>query len=106
MTDEQWEAIIYRAEKQFGSVERGKEALTEVQGWIEWIEFDGHQGRMRLERTIRPRVVSEHTTFSKRIGSGVTVKKVYDPEEVVSFMRAYRWNEGNDVWEEIRGEWA
>ena len=104
MTDEQWEETVDRAEKQFGVGERGEEALAEG-GYVAWIEFEGPQGRMKLERTVKPRLKEARMTFSKRIGSGVVVKKVYDPEAMVSFMKAYRWNEGSDDWEEMRGAW-
>jgi hypothetical protein len=105
MNNEQWDITVDRIEKQFGITDRGKEDLSDVAGWEEWVEFDGPQGRMKLARTVRPRVKAEHTTYSKRIGGSVTVKKVYDPDEVVSFVKAYRWNEGTEGWDEVKAAW-
>ncbi|MFA4872372.1 MAG: hypothetical protein WC659_00355 [Patescibacteria group bacterium] len=104
MNDEQWEVTLDRIEQKFRIEERKREERGEGEGVVEWVVFMTPQGKVRLERTTKPRVVGEHSERSKRIGSTAVIKKIYDPDDLVSYMRAYLWDEGTSSWGEIKGE--
>ena len=72
-----------------------------VKGKIEQLKFTGPLGKMKLERTTKPRVIDKQTLHSNRAGSGVRVNYVYSKDETSQFMKAYKWNEENEEWEEI-----
>jgi len=103
MNDTQWEALLDRVEQKFGIDERGRDEIADG-GYCEWIVFDVSSKKMKVARTVRPRMIGETAVFSKRIGAGVLVKKKYDEHETVSFMKVYSWNEGRDDWLEIKSE--
>lgn len=75
-----------------------------VKGKIERIEFTGPLGKMKLERTTKPKVLDKKTLYSNRAGSDMRVEYEYSPDETVQFMKAYRWNEAGEEWTEIEAE--
>lgn len=100
MNDEKWQEIIGEIKEKFGIENQGKEEL-EGGGSKEWIEFNGRQGKMRLERTVKPKVLDVKTVYSKRAGtSAKIVKPVVSKTETVQFVKAYLWKDGS--WEEIQ----
>ena len=101
MTDAQWSALIDKVELQFAILERDK-SESEEGGQIEWIAFSCPMGDVKLVRTVRPRVIGEAATYSKRIGANIAVRKVYDQHDKVSFLKAYLWDEAGDDWKELK----
>ncbi len=72
-----------------------------VKGKLERIEFTGPLGQMKLELTVKPRVLDKKTLYSNRAGSDMRVDYVYSPDETVQFMKAYKWDNNDEVWVEI-----
>ncbi len=101
MNDTQWENLLDRVEEKFGIEERGRDDIAEG-GYCEWIVCNVSSRKIKVARTVRPRVIGETAVFSKRVGAGVLVKKKFDEHETVSFMNVYAWNEGRDDWLEIK----
>lgn len=97
MTDGQWESLVDRIEQQFGIDDHGE--TPEANGGTSfWYEFITQDRRMKVVRTVRPRLVGESTIFAKRIGASVAVRKVYDEKETVDFITLYRWDDDTNDW--------
>lgn len=101
MNDEQWKETIGRIQDTFKVLNHEMVKDEGGSGDVEFIEFESPQGRMKLERTSKPRVVGKTTLGSKRIGSSVSVRYEYSPTDRVHTVKAYRWNEASGRWEEI-----
>ncbi len=76
--------------------------MQEHGGTRAWIIFQGPLGKMKLERISHPRVVGKNVTHSKRIGSSATVEYTYDENDIVGYVKAYKWNESMASWEEMK----
>jgi len=104
MTPEKWKKIIGNVKDNFKVDDEGTTHMDEEGGIdIEYVEFKGPLGRMRLEYVIRPVVLDKKTTYSKRIGSETAVEYVYSEDEKSHSLIAYKWDEGKDEWTEIDG---
>lgn len=103
MTDEQWQGLLDKIEEDFDVLESGAEDIEDDEmpfGTIDWVEFKGDMGRIRLEYTVTPRVLEKKVLHSHRGGSAI-VKKNYSETEKVSDLKAYKWNDASEIWEDI-----
>ena len=100
MTDERWQEIIGHIKDKFEVLAHQTDALgdDDGSGSVERIEFNGPLGRMKLERTTRPRVMGKKTIGSRRIGSETAVEYVYSDSEVTHQFMAYRWSDADQDW--------
>ena len=102
MTPEKWINTVNSLKDKFPTKNEGKLFIDEEGGIdIEFIEFDGPVGKMRLEFVARPVIVDRKTNFSKRIGSETQVSYIYSTEEKSYKMLVYKWNDYETDWEEI-----
>ena len=109
MNQERWDNIISMVEEKFPPAELSEESIEigedehnePVKGKIERLEFTGPLGKMKLERTTKPRVIDKQTLHSNRAGSDVRVNYIYSKDETSQFMKAYKWNKDEEEWEEI-----
>lgn len=101
MQDEQWRDTVTRIEDTFKVTRHEVVRGDEVSGDTETIEFETPQGRMKLERTSRPRVIGKSGLASNRIGSGATIKYEYSATEKIHSVTAFRWNESEQGWAAI-----
>lgn len=104
MTDEKWQETKGKIKDSFEVLDERIEDFVDEPGTIETIEFVGPLGRMRLERTSKPLVVGERAVGARRIGSQKTIQKEYSAEEKVHYIKAYKFDEGNEEWTEIEIE--
>jgi hypothetical protein len=101
MTKDKWEEIVDKLAGKFSDFEKYTKNLDDDSGGSkEVVEFTGPLGKMKLEFTTKPRLLGEKTSYSKRIGANVQVEKQYDPDNEVSFMKAYKQDLAG-VWEEM-----
>lgn len=100
MTDDKWEQVKDMIEDKFGDVKIEKKQGEDGIGEVERVFFKGPMGKMKLERVVRPRLVGKKTLTSRRIGADVKEEKVYDENDLVSFIKAYKVGDDND-WAEI-----
>ena len=106
MTDERWHELLVRIEKMFEILENDSEDIKDDDmpfGCVEWVVFEGKVGRIRLERTVTSRVIDKKVLHSHRGGSAM-VQKVYSQTERISELRAYRWNDRQETWDEMNTE--
>lgn len=102
MTNDKWQKIKGNIMDNFAVEENGSEHIDDEGGIdIEFIEFNGPLGRIRLEYVSRPVILDKKTTYSNRIGSETKVDYVYSETERQEQMIAYKWNEAEDEWEEM-----
>lgn len=102
MTDEKWQQISDMIEEKFEVEEHGTEDLDP--GTSEYYIFDGPAGRMKLERTIRPKLEDTKVHAAKRIGAVNEEEMIYSENEEVSFMKAYTWEEDTLTWVKMDDE--
>lgn len=99
MNDERWAQITTLIKDKFEIEDQGIEELDP--GQSEYFIFEGPLGRMRLERTTRPKLKDRKVHGSTRIGGTSHEERIYSDDETVSFFKAYRWDEDQQDWLEI-----
>lgn len=104
MTDERWKEIITKIKNAFEvSVHETEELPENVgKGTVEYIEFEGPLGKMRLERTTQAVVLDKKTLGSRRIGGETAVQYVYSDDEVFHKFSALQWNDVTGEWDEMK----
>ena len=73
-------------------------------GSQEVVEFVSPMGRVKLCFVQKPKVLDKKTTYSNRIGSGVSVEYVYDLENSTYHLDVWLWSEGNQQWEKLANQ--
>lgn len=101
MHQRKWEELLDKIEKLFGFLEHTNEEFPERRLTIETVIFDGATGRMKLERSVRPLVIDKKASYSKRIGSDVSVEYVYSEDEFVDTVKFYRWDRLARDWRQV-----
>ena len=102
MTPEKWKDITGNIKDNFEVLDEGITRMDDEGGVdIEYVEFRGPLGKMRLEFIAKPIVLDKKTTYSRRIGSETKVDYVYSESEKNFILMAYKWDEANDNWVEI-----
>lgn len=101
MQDEKWQETIGRIQDTFRVLNHEITRGDAESGDVETIDFETPAGKMRLERTSKPRVIGKTALGSKRIGGSVSVQYEYSASEKVHTVKAYRWNDGSATWAEI-----
>lgn len=108
MTDGKWDNLIFMIEEKFGILARHKGPVEiskdtkgeSIMGDIESIEFETPNGKMKIERFGRPKVIDKKVLSTKRIGGRVAVDYVYSKEEKSYGVKLYRLDE-NSHWQEV-----
>lgn len=97
MDDSRWDDITGRIKDTFEVEEEFDEALPEGPGKRDGLVFAGPLGRMKLERTSRPRVIGSHGITAKRIGAHASVAYEYDSSDIIQSVKLFRWSDGGWV---------
>lgn len=102
MTKDRWLEIQDIVKDKFESIQTGQEFYEEEGGTtLDWLEFEGPLGLMRLEFETRPVVLDKKTHGSNRMGSEAHVQYIYSPTEKISKLYAFKFDENLDDWQEI-----
>ncbi|MDO8463318.1 MAG: hypothetical protein Q7S96_03555 [bacterium] len=105
MRREHWADLLDRIAERFSVTDRGTTTLEDVpSSEVLYVEFTGPMGHMRVEFITKPRTLGERALGSRRIGGETTVQKRYDENDLVSFLRAFRWDDAEAAWEEINAD--
>ena len=87
----------------FTVLSEGREELADIpNAFVEFIEFQSPQGKMKLERTTRPAVLDKKTVYSKTGGRASKIEYQYSPDEITHRFQAFKWSEAAGEWEEIK----
>jgi len=89
-----------RAEVEIDTNEHGLPVMAKV----EYVEFKGDQGLIRLEYWERPVILERRTISARRIGSEVGEVKIYSSDEFAGALKAFLWNDEAQDWQEMRAE--
>lgn len=103
MTQDRWRELKESLKTKFTFTAEGQENLSEGPGHVEFLECTTPMGEIRLELTVRPKILDKKTFYSKRAGAGTTVEYKYDEHENTLTLKAYRLGKGGE-WEEIKAE--
>ncbi len=104
MIDEKWKETIGTIKDQFTVFEHKREQLEESPGELEYIVFASPLGKVKLERRKRPLVLNKKALGSKRIGGRTQVVLQYSDTEFVDTLKAYKFEESIQDWQEIEGK--
>ncbi len=102
MTPEKWINTKNDIKDKFPTKNEGELFVDEEGGIeIEYIEFEGPIGKMRLEFISKPVIIDKKTNFSKRIGSETNVNYIYSTEDKSHKLVVYKWSDYESDWEEV-----
>lgn len=103
MTEEKWLDTVGKIKDKFQVLEEGRQKVPEIpRAFVDFIVFDGPQGRFRLERKTQPVVLDKKTMYSKTAGQASKVEYIYSETENFSKLRVYSWDEGAQEWQEMK----
>lgn len=111
MNPKTWEKLVFLAEEKFGIDKREEEEIevgehsdgSKVMGKKEIIEFTSPLGKIKVEKTSRPKVIDKKVLHTKRIGGKVAIDYVYSPTEKTEEVKIYSQNQEGE-WQEINPE--
>jgi len=102
MDQQKWKATLGMIRENFEVEDEGHEHEDAQVGIeLDFVEFQGPMGRMRLEYVSKPVVVDKKTTYSRRIGSETAIDYVYSSDERVEKLMVYTWSDEQNDWVEI-----
>lgn len=105
MRPDQWIDTRDRIKEQCVVIDEGEAPLEDVpNGHVAFVVFESPVGRVRLEYVTKPRTLGERAVTSRRIGGATAIEKIYDTEDMVQFLRAFRWDPDTLTWVSFRAE--
>lgn len=100
MTLDRWIELLERIDRTFTITDRTIEEFEDGPGEVETIFFRAPSGEMRLERTVRPVVLSKKVKFSNRVGAAPTTQYTYSDSETSDRVRLFQRGTAGD-WVEV-----
>jgi len=111
MDIDHWEVMKEGLRKKFEIEDEGKEDLTvqtadgEVPNGIsDFLVMQTPVGRVKLAFEKKPLVLGKHEHFSHRAGQAARVEWEKSDTEFTFKLRAYKWNDIDETWDEIDAE--
>ncbi len=102
MTIERWKDIHGNILDNFEVLEQGSDHIDAEGGVdIEFIEFLGPLGKIRLEFITKPVILDKKTNYSHRGGSDTGVEYIYSETDKTNTLIAHKWSEDLDEWKEM-----
>lgn len=102
MQEDKWKETLGRIKDSFEVLDEGSDHVEDEGGTdIEFIEFVGPLGKMRMEFVTKPVILDKKTSYTRRIGADTNVEYVYSETEKSSKLDVYKLNEDSGEWEEI-----
>ena len=103
MHDDKWNDTVAMIKSKFRVLAQTREDIADIpNGFVELIEFETPQGKMKLERTTSPAVLDKKTVYSKTSARASSIEYTYSKDEVSHRLKAYRFDEGIGEWEEVK----
>lgn len=102
MTKDRWLEIKDLIKEKFGINDESTDVYDEQGGVnVEWLEFKGPLGLMRLEYETKPVILDKKTHGSNRMGSEAAIQYIYSSTEKSAKLYAYRFDHTLNDWQEI-----
>ena len=99
---EKWISVVGNIKDNFTLINEGKFHIDDEGGVdIEYIEFEGPLGLMRLEFIAKPVILDKKTIYSNRIGSETKIDYVYSADEKSHVLAVYKWDDNQNDWLEV-----
>lgn len=108
MTNDKWTEILDKIEKSFQVEEHDTYDLDESLGGgkAEYIIFTGPQGKIKLVREQKPKMIGRKVISSHRIGGASHEEFQYSDSEMIDKISAYSWDDQNQDWQSIDAKLA
>ncbi|MDP3741420.1 MAG: hypothetical protein Q8R08_03815 [bacterium] len=111
MTPDRWETIKNNIKKNFPIEEQGREDLfvdtsegKVKQGEAEYFVFESPIGKTKLQWRKKPKVEGKKYHFSHRQSDSARVEYKHSDTEMVYALKAYKWDDIEEEWEEIEAD--
>lgn len=103
MNNERWDNLIKMIEEKFEIEEDYIEDIhpDDGGGQKDIVVFTSPLGKIKLAREVRPLVTDKKTFYSKRGQNDMTVKYNYSKDETTQSLKAYKFDDFKDEWQEI-----
>lgn len=98
MTEERWQELVGRIQDDFTLETQEEEQDPETRSTIHIVIFKGPVGRIKLERTVSPKVLDERALGGSKFGVGTRIQRKYSTTDSVDRLEAYRWDEAKEFW--------
>ncbi|MBI2050377.1 MAG: hypothetical protein HYT31_01050 [Parcubacteria group bacterium] len=90
MTEEKWQAVVGRLKDDCEILEH-QTVNGEMEGeTTEEIVFVNPMGKMKLRRSVKPRLLEEKTHYSGRVGQSTGIERVYSDDEFVDTVELFK----------------
>lgn len=102
--ESRWKKLYEKISDEFGIEEESSRKLRLMRGtgaYRDAITFSTPRGRMKLERTVKPKVVDVKFHFSRKTNRGSYQEVEYSPTEIVEIIKLYRWDNLGNRWREV-----
>jgi hypothetical protein len=111
MDIDHWQQLKENLKSKFEVEEEGIEDLTMdtsdgtvVTGSSDFMVIQTPVGRVKLAFEKKPMVLDKKEHFSHRAGQNARIEYQFSENEFTYKLRAYKWNDIDEVWEEIDAE--
>lgn len=101
MNIERWQELKGKIQDEFEVLEQRTTQLEPGPGEVETLVFRTPTQTLRLEFTVKPRVIGERGMGSRRIGSQVMIERRYSPTEQVTVFKVFRHDPASGSWTEM-----
>lgn len=108
MSSELWDRIVDKLELSLGKVDIEKLEETQeddlghqIVSKIERIETEIGGQRIRIEKVVRPVILDKKTHYSHSSSNKTSVEYILSDDEFSTKVRAFKYNEDLDAWDEI-----
>lgn len=98
MTEEKWQELVGRIQDDFTLEKQEQREDPETRTTTFLVIFQGPVGRIKLERTVRPKVLDERALGGSKFGAGTRITRKYSTTDFVDALHAYRWDEEKAAW--------
>lgn len=107
MNDEKWQELIstltekFDVEKEVEEIIQKDDVGQEIINNVERLTFESPMGKMKVERTVRPKILDKKVHYSHTAGNKSMVEYVISPDEVTQKIAVFKFDEDRNDWEEI-----
>lgn len=105
MNDEQWGDLKEKIRaKSIEITEKSEDATTfddlenKIPGKKEILEFETEMGKIKIERTSRPKILDKKAHYHKGTGGQAKLEYILSPDETSHKVEVFKWDEDLGEW--------